>query len=147
MIKKFEDFLGKGHKPLNENRYSSDEDTYLEIIVQIKIDCMRETIHFVNEQGGRIETKNKFSFYTPKNGKYGDMNDETLKYKQVLSFEIDDDVEFVEDLFDGEEMMYEYNGEFLVAITDDGERIPVDFWTCPTDTIVSIYTKLVERHH
>jgi len=139
MIKNFEEFLGKNGKSLNEKKYSTYDYDYQEMIMEIIADCASDNIKLVKEMGGEFKPKReqKHAFYTARNGEYDARDMESIKYKRILSFEIDDDIEFAENLF-GENIMYVENGNFLVAITDDGERIPVDFWSCPDGTIVSI---------
>lgn len=142
MIKKFDEFLGKGCKSLNEKVYSTEDGyDYLELTSQLMVDCARNSIELLKELGGKFEIKNnrdrEFYFYKQPHGNYGDVDMSKLIFIKIVSFEIDNDLEYAEDLF-GESMMYEDNGEFIVAITDDGERIPVDYWTCPYETTIFI---------
>jgi hypothetical protein len=145
MIKKFDEFLGKGCKSLNEKVYSTNEYDYVELTSQLMSDCAHNNIEIVKELGGKFEIKNnsnrKFCFYKQSHGKYGDVDMSKIVFENIVSFEIDDDLEYAEDLF-GESMLYDDDGEFLVAITDDGERIPIDYWTCPYETTLSINTLL-----
>ena len=142
MIKKFDEFLGKRCKSLNEKVYSTEDGyDYLELASQLMVDCGRDSIELLRELGGKFEMKNnrgrEMCFYKQPHGRYGDVDMSKIVFKNIVSFEIDDDLEYAEDLF-GESMLHEDNGEFIVAITDDGERIPVDYWTCPYETTISI---------
>ena len=148
MIKKFEQFVKKPVKPLRENKhFSYDQYDYTPKIMDLVSDCVRDTIELIEYKGnGRVELKDlrdKFYFYKEAHGQHGNRDMESGEYKEVVAIEIDDDLDYAEE-YTGENFMYDHNGDFLVAVTDDGERIPVDFFTCPTDTLIGINMAVIE---
>ena len=149
MIKNFEEFVKKPVKPLRENKhFSYDQYDYLHKIMDLVSDCVRDTIELIKYKGnGRVELKDwidKSYFYKEEPGKHGNVNMKTGVYKQLVAIEIDDDLDYAEE-YTGEDFMYHHEEEFLVAVTDEGERIPVDYFTCPIDTLIGINMAVIEN--
>ena len=145
----FEEFVKKTAKPLRENKhFSYDDYDYTQKLIDLASDCVRDTIDLIEYKGnGRVELKDwldKFYFYKEDAGHHGNRGMKSGEYKELVAIEIDDDINYAEK-FTGERFMYHYDGDFLVAVTDDGERIPVDFFTCPTDTLIGINMAVIEN--
>jgi hypothetical protein len=140
MIKKFEQFTKNVKSSLNENKYPYDAtQDYLTNFNLLIGECSKDNIERLMEYDGifKLKMPQTFYFYMTDRGNYGDVSFENISPKKIVSFELDDDVDFAEDLF-GENICYHLDDNFIVAITDDGERIPIDYWTCPAETIIEI---------
>ena len=149
MIKKFEQFVKKPVKPLRENKHFSYEKyDYTDKIMALVTECVGDTIELIKYTGNnRVELKHGIDssyFYKEEHGSHGTRDFKTGKYYQLEAIEIDDDLDYAEK-FTGESFVYEYDGEFLVAVTHDGERIPVDFFTCPIETLIGINMKVLDN--
>lgn len=138
MIKKFEQFT-KNVKSLNEG-YAYNPD-YLTEFNELMSECANDNFGLLTKKGGffKLKTPQTFYFYICEHGKYGDMGFGDISPKKIVSFELVEDYDelnSIEDLL-GEKLMYS-DDECIVAITDSGERIPVDYWTCPAETTLLI---------
>ena len=138
MIEKFEQFT-KSVKSLNEG-YSHNPD-YVTEFNELMAEIARDNIGYLTFYGGffKLKKPETFYFYICEHGKYGDMSFEDILPKKIVSFELvedHDELDSIEDLL-GEQLM-DSDTECIVAITDSGERIPVNYWTCPAETTLQI---------
>ena len=146
MIKKFEEF---DRCLLNESsykRYPNEKSDYFEEYVKLTGECAIANIELVKDNGGKVEFKEPiiFRFYDKES------NDKSqiiqLIRKDIVALFVDagdaenkygfDDIELLE-------LESTDDGEYLVAITNEGEEIVVNSHvTCPCQTIFDINSRL-----
>jgi hypothetical protein len=133
MIKKFEQFT-----KLNERQmFNTREHTYLEIHVDLCQECAMSHIDSLIQKGGKIKLDRPMDmvFFREYDNDYSN-----VITKKIVAFELgtQEDLDIFSDIC-LEHMLYiTDNDEFVVAIAEDGDRIPVDYWTCSSDFLFEI---------
>ena len=136
MIKNFEQFLNEG-----ANMYTSGDNTFMEALSKLTIDCGLANIEFVKENGGAIELKKPIKVHFYADGSTHEDSIIKLVKKEISALEIGSDVDAHEEF--GGMVAKNDDGEYLIAITTDGERIVLETgYTCPTDAFFNINSEL-----
>ena len=133
MIKKFEQFT-----KLNERQMFNTHDyTYLDLHVNLCRECAMSHIDSLIQKGGKIKLNRPTDMVFFR--EYD--NDHTNVFvKKIVAFELgtQEDLDIFNDIC-LEDMLYiTDDGEFVVAISEDGDRIPVDYWTCLSDFLFEV---------
>ena len=133
MIKKFEQFTKVNERQM----FNTREYTYLELHNYLSRECAMSHIDSLIKKGGEIKLDRPIDmvFFREYDGDY------TNVFKQkIVAFELgtQEDMDIFYDIC--REKMFYINDdyEFVVAVSEDGNRIPVDFWTCSSDFIFEI---------
>ena len=114
---------------------------YMEQYVSLVQECAAYNVKVVKENDGRVELKRpmKFIFFSKYNRDFVNIINDT-----VVAFELgnQDDADVFADNCN-EKMIYtDGEGDFLVAISNSGDRWVVDHWTCPDDFIFEIFSHI-----
>ena len=133
MIKNFEQFT-----KLNERQmFNTNDYTYLDLHSNLCIECAMSHINTLIENDGEIKLKR------PKDMVFFreyDNDHSNVFTKKIVAFELgtQEDLDIFNDICHEEMLYITDDGEFVVAISNDGNRIPVDYWTCSSDFLFEI---------
>lgn len=153
MIKNFEDFVGTHLNESGYKRYPNDNSDYFEEYVKMTGECAIANIELVKENGGRVEFKETLiaRFYD----RESNFESPIIKLirKDIVALFVDDDEDNAESKYGIHDIeLFELestdDGEFLVAVTNEGEEIAVNSHiTCPCQTIFDINSELEYLAH
>lgn len=146
MIKKFDQFVGYHLNERSYKRYPNNGNNYFEEYVRLTGDCAIVNIEVVKENGGKVEFKEPFiaRFYDKESNDISPIIE--LIRKDIVALFVDTDNAENKYGFDDIELLElesTDDGEYLVAVTDEGEEIVVNSHvTCPCQTIFDINSRL-----
>ena len=134
-------------------RYPNDDSDYFEQYVIMTDECTIANIELVKENGGRVEFKEPLiaRFYD----RESNFESPIIKLirKDIVALFVDDDEDNAESKYginDIEllELASTDDGEYLVAVTNEGEEIAVNSHeTCPCQTIYDINSHMEYLAH
>lgn len=133
MIKNFEQFT-----KINERQmFNTLEYTYLELHTNLCQECAMSHIDSLIQKGGKIklDRPKDVTFFRKYDNNYSNVFTE-----KIVAFELgtQEDLNIFNNICRDEMLYITDGGEFVVAITEDGNRIPVDYWTCSSDFLFEI---------
>lgn len=136
MIKTYDQFLNESVK-----KYSNADKSYYEKYIDLSEKCMLANIEYVKNSDGHVNFKEPIRLSVYHSGTYLSKYVK-IRHENIVSIFVDNDVEKAEEMLGDELIDKNKEGEFLIAVTKDGEHIVLNRGTTITwDDVFEINSK------